>query len=264
MVDYTSWEPWYEKIRAAFGYSLEKDEEASRVLDELLGEHDVEAALKHLRALLSDRTAVVFGAGPNLDGHIEALMGSAEELSGLALVAADGATSGLMEHGLVPDVIATDLDGDMHDILEAHGHGSVIVVHAHGDNIEALKEHVPFFRSGLTVGTCQTKPVGKIRNFGGFTDGDRAVFLVLHFGASRALLAGWSFGGMVGRHSKPWLKKAMEAGPVKRKKLSFARELISWLACLHPGRIFVLEEDIPDTTRLEVADLPSFLQGAGD
>ena len=260
MVEFQAWEPWYEKIRRAFGYSLEADLRAAYLLDELLKGYDMERALGLARDRLSGRRAVVLGAGPNLEEHLELFTRRFDqERHDITIVAADGATSALLNHGLVPDIITTDLDGDVRAILEANKRGSLAVVHAHGDNIEALRRYARSFKNGLTLGTCQTRPVGILLNFGGFTDGDRAVFMALHLGASAVLLAGWSFSGLIGRFSKPGLRGPVEASYMKKMKLSFAKKLVSWLASLEPGKIFVLEEKIPNTIRLEREELGAFL-----
>jgi len=267
LVDYRSWEPWYEAIRRAFGYSLslEEDERAARILDSLLSGFNIQEALRRAEELLRGRTVLAFGAGPNLEGHLrlvkEALKGL--DRTNITLVSADGATAALLEAGLRPDIITTDLDGDVNAILEANRAGSLVVVHAHGDNIGALLRHVRAFRNGLLLGTCQTRPVGRVFNFGGFTDGDRAVFMALHFGARRVLLAGWYFGGLIGRFSKPRLRGHVRAGEVKGMKLDFARKLLSWLASLHPGRVFVLEEVVPNAETIGPGELASFLRGGG-
>ena len=265
MVDYRSWEPWYEAIREAFGYSLEEDERAARILDDLLSDFDIQEALKRARELLKGKTVLVFGAGPNLEEHLKLVK---EALGGLnraciTLVSADGATAALLKAGLRPDIITTDLDGDVNAILKANRACSLVVVHAHGDNIRALLEHVKSFRNGFLLGTCQTRPVGRVLNFGGFTDGDRAVFMAFHLGAHRVLLTGWYFGGLVGRFSKPWLQEHVKAGKVKSMKLDFARKLLSWLASLYPGRIFVLDEEVPKATTIGPGELASFLRGGG-
>ncbi len=259
-MDYRSWEPWYEAIREAFGYSLEADRRAAELLDELLADYDLSSALARAEEALRDRRVVVFGAGPNLEDHIAVLSG-ALRAPGLTVMAADGATRGLLEAGLRPDIITTDLDGDIEALREANRAGSLVVIHAHGDNMPALLAHARSFRNGLTLGTCQTEPVGRVMNFGGFTDGDRAVFMAFHLGADRVLLAGWHFGGLVGRFSKPWLDRAIRANCVKRMKLDFARRLLSWLAELYPGRLFVLEEVIPGAITLGQPELAEFLGG---
>jgi uncharacterized Rossmann fold enzyme len=56
------------------------------------------------------------------------------------LVSADTATSPILDAGLTPDIVVTDLDGDLEDIFEAWRRGAILVIHAHGDNIERIEE----------------------------------------------------------------------------------------------------------------------------
>jgi len=136
-------------------------------------------------------------------------------------IAADGATSYLLERGVIPDIVVTDLDGRMEDLIRAAHGGAVMVVHAHGDNLDKLVEFVPDLMEVATViGTCQCRPVGKIWNFGGFTDGDRAVFLADHLGARKIALYGMDFKGEIGRYSYS------ADTEVKRKKLAWTEGLV--------------------------------------
>ena len=117
---------------------------------------------------------IVFGAGPSLKKHINYVKEN-YDLNEYLLVSADGATTAMLEEDLVPDIVATDLDGKMSDLLTANSLGSYFVIHAHGDNMDKIAKLTPFFTSVL--GTTQAQPVGNVYNFGGFTDGDRAIFL---------------------------------------------------------------------------------------
>ena len=65
-----------------------------------------------------------------------------------------------------------------------------MVVHAHGDNIPLLKHWVPRF-TGPLVATTQSTPLPHVHNFGGFTDGDRAVFAADELGAASITLVGF-------------------------------------------------------------------------
>ena len=76
---------------------------------------------------------------------------------------------------------------------------SIFVVHAHGDNIQKL-EFVKNFKN--CIGTTQSTPFDKIQNFGGFTDGDRGVFLANHFQAKKIILFGMDFGERIGKFSE--------------------------------------------------------------
>ena len=95
---------------------------------------------------------------------------------------ADGATKAIIENGLKPDIVVTDLDGDIISLKKTGRTNTIMVVHAHGDNSEKI-HFVKNFKN--CIGTTQTKPMGRVRNFGGFTDGDRCVFLASSFKAKK-------------------------------------------------------------------------------
>ncbi|MBU4189948.1 MAG: DUF115 domain-containing protein, partial [Candidatus Thermoplasmatota archaeon] len=94
--------------------------------------------------------------------------------------------------------------------------GAIAMIHAHGNNINRLERYVPMF-NGKLIGTTQAKPFDNIYNFGGFTDGDRAVCLSDHFGAKKIFLAGFDFKN-VGKYSK--------SKELKMKKLGWAKRII--------------------------------------
>ena len=144
------------------------------------------------------------------------------------MVAADGATTALIEERIAPDIVVTDLDGNLDDILLADLRGANIVVHAHGDNLDRIVQITPYFTNVL--GTTQAQPVGNIYNFGGFTDGDRAIFLTVALGASEVTLAGMDFGEIVTKYSRPNLPDILGAADeIKRKKLEYAEKLTNWI-----------------------------------
>ena len=64
----------------------------------------------------------------------------------------------------------------MDSILKSNELGSVIVVHAHGDNIDKLEKYVKNLKNIL--GSTQTTEKFKfLINYGGFTDGDSYNFV---------------------------------------------------------------------------------------
>jgi uncharacterized Rossmann fold enzyme len=93
---------------------------------------------------------------------------------------------------LHPEVLVTDLDGDVEDQVRSNAAGTIAVVHGHGDNGPAVRTWAPRF-TGRTVATTQSRPFGRLVDYGGFTDGDRAVCLADHFGAKEIRLVGWDF-----------------------------------------------------------------------
>ena len=226
-MEFGLWERYYKEILDDFGFSREGDENSAKVLDEILSEEGC-LTLDDLSQIVgfSDKY-IVFGAGPSLKNHIIELK-EKYDLNDYVLVSADGATTALIEERIAPDIVATDLDGNIDDILIANLRGANIVVHAHGDNLDKVVTFTSFFTNVL--GTTQAQPVGNIYNFGGFTDGDRAIFLAVALGAREITLAGMDFGDVVTKYSRPNLKNNLEeADEFKKKKLKYAEELTNWI-----------------------------------
>ena len=104
----------------------------------------------------------------------------------MVVIAADGATEMCLDVGIIPDFVVTDLDGNYQSLIRAHLEGSIMVIHAHGDNIDKISSQVPYFSNA--IGTTQNFPLNNVYNFGGFTDGDRSVSLAVEFLAERYYL----------------------------------------------------------------------------
>ena len=226
-MEFGLWEKYYSEILKDFGFSREDDEKSAKLLDEILSTEGC-LTLDELSEIVgfSDKF-IVFGAGPSLNDHIS-LLKQDYDLKDYVLVAADGATTALVEQRVSPDIIATDLDGNLDDILLANLRGANIVIHAHGDNMDKIASLSSFFNNVL--GTTQAQPVGNLYNFGGFTDGDRALFLAVALGASEITLAGMDFGEIVTKYSRPNLETDIaKADEFKRKKLTYAEKFTQWI-----------------------------------
>ncbi|MCR5026296.1 MAG: DUF115 domain-containing protein [Methanobrevibacter sp.] len=226
-MEFGEWSIYYEEILDDFGFSREDDEKSAQLLDEILSEEGC-LTLDDLSKIVgfSDKF-IVFGAGPSLKEHIQKVK-EIYDLTEYVLVAADGATSAMVEERLAPDIIVTDLDGNLDDILLANLRGANVVIHAHGDNSDKIVQLTPFFTSVL--GTTQAQPVGNLYNFGGFTDGDRAMFLAVALGASEMILAGMDFGNIVTKYSRPNLAtETARADEIKLKKLGYAEKFTNWI-----------------------------------
>lgn len=226
-MEFGLWEKYYKEILEDFGFSREADEGSAKLLDEILSTEGC-LTLDDLAQIVgfSDKF-IVFGAGPSISEHIQELKEN-YDLKDYVLVAADGATTAMIEQRLVPDIVATDLDGNIDDILLANLKGANIAIHAHGDNIEKIASLTSFFNNIL--GTTQAQPVGNLYNFGGFTDGDRAIFLSVALGANQIILAGMDFGDIVTKYSRPELQNNLEkADEFKKKKLVYAEKFTEWI-----------------------------------
>jgi len=211
-MQYSDWEPIYEQILVDFGFSGAKDEEAARLAADIMArkatttKKDVMAELKRL---IKAHDVIICGNAPCLEGDIteKGIFNSAR-----VVVAADGATSVLLRNGIIPAIVVTDLDGLIADIIYANRLGSIIVVHAHGDNMEQLIKVLPALNANV-ICTTQSMPLHNVYNFGGFTDGDRCVFLVQEFGAKGIELIGFDF-------------EDETVSARKRRKLKWAKRLI--------------------------------------
>jgi uncharacterized Rossmann fold enzyme len=197
---FEDWEPYYLRILDHFSFDRARDEEAAVLLSSLLTRDDLPLLTERIRG----KPVTVCGNGPSLIEELGRIQGT--------VLAADGAANRLYAHGIRPDAIVTDLDGATDAFIGMNRAGTVIVVHAHGDNMDLLRRWVPRF-PGPLVGTTQSRPFDGNHNFGGFSDGDRAVFLADALGASEVVIAGFDLDDPT-------------VGPVKRGKLLFARELL--------------------------------------
>ena len=194
-MDFLEWEPIYKQILHDFKFDRGQDEHAAEVLGRLL-KSKKNLSLEKFYEMINNKLIYIFGDGPSLEVDLLRFKKSMnkEKRSKSIIIAADGATSSLLKFEVMPDIIVTDLDGHIPDQIKANEEGAVVVIHAHGDNIPALKRWVPRFKERV-LGTTQAQPdeENHIYNFGGFTDGDRAIFLASHFKAQLINLVAFNF-----------------------------------------------------------------------
>jgi uncharacterized Rossmann fold enzyme len=224
------WDAWRATdaaIRAEFGYPVAEDAAAAHELCALVPKNN---RFRDLGVEVRNRrNVVVLGCGPSLESA------DASVLARRVVVAADGACTWLRERNAVPHIVVTDLDGRAEDLEWAARQGAAMVVHAHGDNRDAIAALAPRLLPRL-YGTYQgpeDPSLEPMRNVGGFTDGDRAVMLLEELGALAALLVGFDFHEPPSRYShrfnattKPaklaWAERIVE-GVQARRNLSLRR-----------------------------------------
>jgi uncharacterized Rossmann fold enzyme len=119
------------------------------------------------------------------------------------------------------------LDGDLNHIKQAIENGALCIVHGHGDNIDKILDMVP--NLGHVLGSTQIEPTERVFLWGGFTDGDRACYVVTAYSPRAVILAGMDFGRVAGKWSKPSHDSHYPASQRKRVKLEIAHELITTL-----------------------------------
>lgn len=206
----------FSPIRAAFGFSEADDRAAAQALAERLDRrpYRCDDVLERLR--LRGHVVHVLGAADSARDDARRMPNQGEVWT------ADGATTAALAAGRTPTAIVTDLDGRVEDQVEAAHRGALVFVHAHGDNRAAVDRWLPEFPPRRVLGTCQVEPVPPLVNPGGFTDGDRAVFLALALGAAEVRLYGFDF-------DRPGSFSGKKDVYTKPLKLAWARRLIDGL-----------------------------------
>ena len=229
-MDFNEWEGWYKEILETLGFLRDDDEKTAELLDKILDEKGcltIEQFFDEMMEKKDTSKFIVVGAGPSIKKNIKYVKEN-YDLNDYLIVSADGATTAMLEDDLVPDIVATDLDGKMEDLLAANSLGSYFVIHAHGNNEELIDNWTTKFDKIL--GTTQSVPIGHLYNFGGFTDGDRAMFFAIALGCEEMVLAGMDFGTTVTKYSRPNIEGATgPADEIKTKKLIFAERLLAWI-----------------------------------
>lgn len=186
----------YLEIVRTLELNMSNDKRAGLYLDSLIKKP---ADIKKLEVMIRGNPVIVYGAGPSLENDLNKIT-NAKLSTKFISIAADGAVGGLLRYKILPHINVTDLDGDIKSIMFANIHGTLDIVHAHSGNVEDIRRYVPKM-PGIFYGSTQSTPTEKVYNFGGFTDGDRAVYLANHFGAAYIVLAGMDFGSIVGFHA---------------------------------------------------------------
>lgn len=207
------WSPFYKRICDDFGFDPNEDVKSALTLSSLLSGR----SRKSLEQVRKDfpTSVLVCGGSDRLSEEI-----SAVDIRWF-VVAADGATTVLLEAGVRPDMIVTDLDGVIEDQMEVNGQGVPVFLHAHGDNQKAISRYARLF-GGPVIGTCQCDPPDNLFNFGGFTDGDRAACISAELGAKTVHLVGFDF-------EHPSDKRGKDKA-VKMRKLKWAKLILDELS----------------------------------
>ncbi len=239
------WNARYLEILKEFGFSKKQDLESAWLLESILKNN---VSVNKLKKIILGKSVFIIGAGPSLASSIPTL----KKFKKLPKIVADSAIKELLENKIRPDVILTDLDGDEKSLKKVGKTTTIFVVHAHGDNIEKLYL-VENFKNCL--GTTQTKPVGKLYNFGGFTDGDRCVFLANYFGAKKIILFGMDFGKTIGKYSQT---KVFER-KIKNKKLKHGKKLLEWFATKRKFGLYTTSGSIKGFKKISYQDVDSII-----
>ncbi|AKG91283.1 putative Rossmann fold enzyme [Geoglobus ahangari] len=190
------WFEIYHQILSDFGFDEARDAEAARLMHRLAG--DKLLSEEELRRRIDGKEVAVIG------GAVES------EIDAEVIVTAGKAILRWVElSSRIPDVHVTDMEEPEELLEDLERKGTLLVLHAHGDNMGRIRAVVP--RIGKFVATTQHRPFDKVYNFGGFTDGDRAAIIAKRFGARSIILHGFRFEGRGVKGKKlVWAKRILE------------------------------------------------------
>ena len=193
------WWKFQDQISTQFNFSRIREEVATRMLSHFNFSNS--AISDYFRG----RDFVLIGAAINQSSSIP----------NSSLIVADGALRASLQRNIIPELIISDLDGYIPDIIWATQNGSKIIIHAHGDNISRVHQY-----SAKLNPLCMTSTYPSDSTFcwGGFTDGDRATMMSLSLGCASIKLLGFDF-NKVGSFSG-------EYSPRKMEKLVWAQRII--------------------------------------
>jgi 2-amino-4-hydroxy-6-hydroxymethyldihydropteridine diphosphokinase len=219
MMKFVDWYPYYLEILCSLKLDMKKDILSSLILSNLVSNES--PSLNNFKKL-NNKKILIVGAGPSIGE--QSIQKFIKSHANFIIISADGSTELCLKLDIIPDFVVTDLDGDIDSLLSANKLGSVLLIHAHGDNINKILKFVPKFKQFF--GTTQIFPLQNIYNFGGFTDGDRCVFLADEFRSAEIWLVGMDFTSSIGYFSKKMKFNFI----LKKKKLYIGKRLIEMLA----------------------------------
>ena len=248
---FVEFKQWYIKILQDFNFNYQKDCEAreflSRILEEKNENWKLESVLLSFKSLIQNKKRIfIYGCGPSLEETVDYMIKIQEKkkISNAVNLVADGAARLLIKRRIPLDGIFTDLDGITKENFDK---AKYIIVHAHGDNVINLKH----FKSEIinfpnVIGTTQVEPVENLVNSGGFTDGDRILSFIssLLLPKHELYLIGMDFSHIVGKYSKPEIRRNHKASPIKLKKLQYALQIIEWLMSRIKNPVYIINSNI--------------------
>ena len=197
------------EVRLHFSWAYEEDVSSAASLRDACNHHpEAEQlnwtapqraeTLKRLQEeIASAETVVLVGAGVRTESM------EREWDDKTVFIAADGAVGACLGRVDVLCVVS-DLDGEPH-LSEAAQQGIPLIIHAHGDNVEAWDRCLHQWASSGGVPLVLTHQSDEVysdmHNVGGFTDGDRAACFLAWLGVDSEKVR---YVGFASDHVGPW------------------------------------------------------------
>ena len=197
------------EVRVHFGWAYEEDVSSASSLRDACNHHPeaeqlnwtapqrAETLKRLQQAIESAETVVLVGAGVRTESM------EREWDDKTVFIAADGAVGACLGRVDVLCVVS-DLDGEPH-LSQAAQQGIPLLIHAHGDNVEAWNRCLHQWASSGGVPLVLTHQSDEVHNdmhnVGGFTDGDRAACFLAWLGVENEKVR---YVGFASDHVGPW------------------------------------------------------------
>ncbi|NHI04632.1 hypothetical protein DYY67_1793 [Candidatus Nitrosotalea sp. TS] len=118
------WEQKYREILHEFDFDRKDDTHAANLLNLFV---KTRFPLNKLDRKIKNKVVFIIGAGPSLSSSIPSI----KKFKKATKIVADGATRALIENGIKPDIVVTDLDGNLDYLKKASKMNAIMVVHSH-------------------------------------------------------------------------------------------------------------------------------------
>ncbi|MEM4723098.1 MAG: 6-hydroxymethylpterin diphosphokinase MptE-like protein [Desulfurococcaceae archaeon] len=254
------WMKKYRWIASKLDIDIDKDQLSSRRLSIILGSEFVKQS--ELKNIIEDNIVIIIGFGVDLDTELDYLYRLKHLLDKSVIVVVDKAIGRVLDYGFKIDIFITDLDFDMY-YLDRISSETIFIIHSHGDNVDRIELIVPYLlEKGFKIhGTTQVESLWNVFNYGGFTDGDRALYLVNYFKPRRVILVGMDFNKLL---NKNVIDKYYGNGLKhlrKIVKLEIAEKLLEELICKTNTFIYSLSRNfLKCIVRISENDLISIIR----
>ncbi|MGC8585348.1 MAG: 6-hydroxymethylpterin diphosphokinase MptE-like protein [Thermoplasmata archaeon] len=179
-MNYNEWYQYYKYIKKILNIDENGDRKSTLIISTIVNDDFTDPEI--MRDEIQGNEVAVIGDSPYSFDF--------SQLKDKFIIVADDSARRFIFSDIFPRIIFTDLDTDEWVLEYFNSKNTIFSVHAHGDNIQKL-----FIVKKLKrrFATTQVKPLYNVFNFGGFTDGDRAVFFSHHMGAKKIFLYGFNF-----------------------------------------------------------------------
>ena len=246
----------FDAITTDLNFDLDLEYSAAVLLSSVLTsvqDPNIESLLSNIESLESEHLIPIFiTLSDSFKDHLVRITNIKKTPKARPLIiAADATGAALMDNGIVPNFVFSDLDGlTANQLQNLTEKGTYIIIHAHGDNMDKIKEFADVIKNNnRVIGTTQTEITEVLINPGGFTDGDRSLFFFHHLLAPNIpfYLLGYNFNSVyVSEYKKSLIKtdRFDQYREMKLKKLRWAEKSIQWLSDYSHRKIFF--ESLPE------------------